>query len=330
MSGFSPPLLEWHFRGHCYTPLCLHYSLSQATDYVGRPSSTVRFHALELLLDGADVAGEPVQAVYDYMLDSYARRSNLVLVRRPGTGAMLRRIELQDAYCTFTREHFEPGNAERLPALVLRVRLSPAALVLDGLVVEQFSVLPWAASAAQRERARTPAVELPPSAALAARLRQVAQDAPHVPTASARPMHKLAELTEEQLLPTMKAHGLPPMGLPLSYLPSDDTLRELTVEFGVEFAIIYTLGSNNRKGHYTLYAGTENEVKLDVDPSEYLIKHTHPKGTAKPSPADITYLINQQAAGSKQIKSVILPIGKPRCTFTKDTPPAVPLPAKLS
>ena len=91
-----------------------------------------------------------------------------MLTRRPGTGAVLRRIEPQDPYCTATLEHFQPSNAERLSVLV--PRLSLAALVLNSIVVEQFSVLPWAAATAQRERARTAAVELPPSAALAARL----------------------------------------------------------------------------------------------------------------------------------------------------------------
>jgi len=53
---------------------------------------------------------------------------------------------------------------------VLALRLSLAALVLDSIVVEQFSVLPWAAATAEREQARTAAVELPPSVVLAARL----------------------------------------------------------------------------------------------------------------------------------------------------------------
>jgi len=64
-----------------------------------------------------------------------------------------------------------------------------------------------------------------------------------------------------------------------------------------------------------------NEVVLDINPKEYLLKHTHPKGTPKPSTTDIRYLRNQQAAGSKQVKSVILPIGKPRVTFTTSTVP---------
>ena len=42
--------------------------------------------------------------------------------------------------------------------------------MLDSIVVEQFSVLPWAAATVERGQARTAAVELPPSVVLAARL----------------------------------------------------------------------------------------------------------------------------------------------------------------
>ncbi|MBC8082324.1 MAG: hypothetical protein H7Z21_03875, partial [Hymenobacter sp.] len=146
MPDYSPPLIEWHFRGHCYTPLLLEYTLRQPTDYAGRPSGTVRITGVDLLLVGADLHGAAAYAVSDYMLDPFARRSSMVLVRKPnGQGGVFRRIELQDAGCTILHEQLQPGNTAGLPALTLRLRLSPAALAVDGTVIEAFSLLPWAA-----------------------------------------------------------------------------------------------------------------------------------------------------------------------------------------
>ncbi|UYZ63222.1 type VI secretion system tube protein TssD [Hymenobacter weizhouensis] len=318
MSHYSSALIEWHFRGHCYTPLHVHYALRQPTAHTGQVSAEVRLAGVDLWLAGPDLHGPPAQEVYDYMLDHYTQRSSLVLVRRP-TGQPLRRLAVEDAYCTGLVEHFEPGNAAGWPALVLKLHLSPEALRINEVKVEAFTLLPGQSTPQQRERARTPPQELPPSATLAAHLRQAAFTGLPIP-APAGPTHRLAELPEEELLHTMQRHGLPPMGVSLSYLPSDETLRALTVEFGVEFAVIYTLGPSKRKGHYTLYAGDEDSVRLNKDPNEYLLKHTHPRGTPQPSEHDIRYLKEQQAVGSRQVKSVILPLGKAKINFTKDSP----------
>lgn len=105
------------------------------------------------------------------------------------------------------------------------------------------------------------------------------------------------------------------------HVPKRLTDREmifLTKEYGVEFAQVYEYGSgkNGRGGKYYIYSGTINSVEVPVRKNIMLINHTHPRGTAYPSPQDQEVLINFTLAGSPQKTSAIIPIGKATIKFT--------------
>jgi hypothetical protein len=123
-------------------------------------------------------------------------------------------------------------------------------------------------------------------------------------------------LSEANILTTFETHGLPRRGLALDYLPSDFLIRQLTTRFNVEFAVMFTIGQDC----YYLFTGTENSATIPITDDEILLKHSHPRGTPHPSWADIHWLLIVQQMGSPQIQSVILPIGRQRVTFSKDTP----------
>ena len=101
-------------------------------------------------------------------------------------------------------------------------------------------------------------------------------------------------------------------------MPSDDFIRKITEEFGVEFASVFTMGDNN----YFIYPGTIDSIQIPLGTYhrfEILIKHSHPSGTAMPSIHDVNWLKDAQDFGSPQKQSVILPIGKKRITFNKNS-----------
>ena len=105
-------------------------------------------------------------------------------------------------------------------------------------------------------------------------------------------------------------------GIHINFLPSDEFLRELTKEFNIEFASVFTC---NTSGYY-MYLGTRNSIQIPFQTSnqfEILLKHTHPSGTNKPSIHDINWLKDAEFGGSPQVQSLILPIGKKRITFNK-------------
>jgi|ERR1700757_1114631 len=123
-------------------------------------------------------------------------------------------------------------------------------------------------------------------------------------------------LSAGKILKTFETKGLPSYGVKLDYLPNDKLIEQLTVRFNVEFAVMFTI----EKAGYYLFVGTHNSVSVPVSEEEILLKHTHPRGTPHPSKADINWLLTVQRLGSPQKQSVILPIGKKRITFNKNTP----------
>lgn len=99
---------------------------------------------------------------------------------------------------------------------------------------------------------------------------------------------------------------------------SDREMIFLTEEYGVEFAQVYEYGpgKNGRGGKYYVYSGTINTVRVPVGKKFMLINHTHPGGTAEPSPEDKDLLISLALSGSPQKSSSILPLGKTPIRFT--------------
>ena len=145
------PLATWTFQGRAYAPLQLSYGFYQTIDEWGRPSAEVRPHALTLVLDAADEDAH----LASYVLDSFRRASSYLEQRHPLSGQVLHRLHIQAAYCVGYHGRFAPGTAARgWPSEVLTLRLSAAALTLDGATIERHSVLPWAAPEEVRRRAR--------------------------------------------------------------------------------------------------------------------------------------------------------------------------------
>lgn len=100
---------------------------------------------------------------------------------------------------------------------------------------------------------------------------------------------------------------------------SENAMRAMTEQHKVEFAQVYYPGpgKNGGGGNYNLFYGTLD--RLVFPKGGFLINHTHPGGTAKPSGLDrMTIIELEQMLGQKS--SVIIPIGKPSFRFNKFTP----------
>ena len=101
----------------------------------------------------------------------------------------------------------------------------------------------------------------------------------------------------------------------------EDKMRDLSSRYNIEFGQVYTRGKRKKGGggFYMLYAGTISRLFIPLNPNEYLVNHTHPKGTQKPSSFDIQYLVNSEKAGSLQRSSEIFPIGHAAFRFNKNS-----------
>jgi hypothetical protein len=135
------------------------HGLAQATDYVGRPSSGVRFQSQEVLLTGEVV----FLAIWDELaLDSFRRESGH-LTWRTTQGQTMRRLTFYDAYCTRLSLCFDTRGQDGKPSVELRLRFSPAAIDLDGAYLEQYVRLWWEPDWRTRQRAfLQPGPVLPP------------------------------------------------------------------------------------------------------------------------------------------------------------------------
>jgi hypothetical protein len=90
-----------------------------------------------------------------------------------------------------------------------------------------------------------------------------------------------------------------------------EEMSYLTEEYGVEFSLVYRLGSgkNGSGGQYWLYSGIENRVKIPVGSDVIAIYHTHPKGSVGASDADRRIMKLLEEYGSPQRSSQIIPVG---------------------
>lgn len=90
-----------------------------------------------------------------------------------------------------------------------------------------------------------------------------------------------------------------------------EEMSYLTEKYGVEFSLIYRLGSgkNGSGGQYWLYSGIGNRVWIPVGSDVIAIYHTHPKGSVGASDADRRVMKLLEEYGSPQRSSQIIPIG---------------------
>ena len=88
-------------------------------------------------------------------------------------------------------------------------------------------------------------------------------------------------------------------------------MNELTQKYGVEFAqvYIYGKGKNGGGGKYYLFSGDDHSVMIPLRGDLMLISHTHPRGTAYASEADLKLLSYLKQVGYPQNTSTIYPIG---------------------
>jgi Hemolysin coregulated protein Hcp (TssD) len=145
----TPDLITWTFKGRHYPVLHGHYGFQQGIDHAGRPSTTVRPQVVTLTLDASDEDA----GLAAYMLDPHQRASSQLEQRRPD-GSVLHRLHIQAAHCVGLRGTFNPGDPAGWPGETLTLRLTAAALTLDGATLEAHSVLPWHAPEEVRRRAR--------------------------------------------------------------------------------------------------------------------------------------------------------------------------------
>jgi len=91
-----------------------------------------------------------------------------------------------------------------------------------------------------------------------------------------------------------------------------DEMRQLTDEYGVEFALVYVRGNNKNGsgGTYKLFSGTYNRVSVPITKDSMLIYHTHPAGSPFSSAGDRRVLELLEQAGSPQRSSQIVPSGR--------------------
>ncbi|MBO0358362.1 hypothetical protein J0X19_10435 [Hymenobacter sp. BT186] len=145
----TPELVTWLFNGRSYKVLQGHYGFRQGTDHAGRPSTTVRPQVVTLTLDASDEDAR----LSSYMLNPYQRAGSQLEQRRPD-GSVLHRLHIQAAHCVGLRSQFAPADPAGWPGETITLRLTAAALTLDGMTIESHSVLPWDAPDEVRRRAR--------------------------------------------------------------------------------------------------------------------------------------------------------------------------------
>lgn len=94
-------------------------------------------------------------------------------------------------------------------------------------------------------------------------------------------------------------------------------MEALQSAHGVEFTQVYRLGpgKGGGGGQYFLIRGTPGNVSVPLGPDVIWIGHTHPAMLGGrvvpliPSGADVNVLRQLQAAGSPQLRSMIVPEG---------------------
>ncbi|MBX0291502.1 hypothetical protein K3G63_13715 [Hymenobacter sp. HSC-4F20] len=83
----------------------------------------------------------------------YQRASSHLEQYRPD-GSRLHRLHIQAAHWVGLRSYFAPEDPAGWPSETITLRLTAAALTLDGMTIESHSVLPWDAPEEVRRRAR--------------------------------------------------------------------------------------------------------------------------------------------------------------------------------
>ena len=140
------------------------FSFIQATDYAGRPNSTVHVGLLRVLLVG-EAAAWPVWEALKF--DPYRRHSGHV-VFFGGEGQTARRLTFYDAALVHYQTRFSARGQNREASLETELHFSAATVEVQGQRLEAHSVIPWVTDAATSFRALTTPADPLPSPNLAA------------------------------------------------------------------------------------------------------------------------------------------------------------------
>jgi hypothetical protein len=151
VGGYRARLDTFTFRAH------------QSLDATGRPSSVVRIPPIEVTVTGP----EAMLAFFEqWAIDSHLRRSGQI-VGYDGEERTKWRLTFYDAWCVLHHTEFRSGLSGEA-AYQVTLKLSPAAVDLNGVRIELHSDLWWEKNAATRSKALTKPPDPLPSPHLAA------------------------------------------------------------------------------------------------------------------------------------------------------------------
>ncbi len=139
------------------------FRAEQSLDFTGRPSSVVRIPPIEVTVTGP----EAMLAFFEqWAIDSHLRRSGQI-VGYDGEERTKWRLTFYDAWCVLHHTEFRSGLSGEA-AYQVTLKLSPAAVDVNGVRIELHSDLWWEKNAATRSKALTKPPDPLPSPHLAA------------------------------------------------------------------------------------------------------------------------------------------------------------------
>lgn len=93
---------KFEVDGKEYRVLKCDYSLQQAVDDTGRPSSTTRGGLINLVVESTDDT-----SLFEWMCDSYMRKDGKITFNKRDEDAKLKELEFQEAYMIAYEESFD-------------------------------------------------------------------------------------------------------------------------------------------------------------------------------------------------------------------------------
>ncbi|WP_156175992.1 type VI secretion system tube protein TssD [Hymenobacter terrenus] len=144
------------------------FSFHQATDYEGRPSSTVHNGLLEVVLTGQAAC---LSIWPELKLDPFRRVSGHLIFFK-GTGQTAKRYTFYNAALVYYDCQLEARGQHGQAALVTTLHFSAPTVEVQGQRVETYSVIPWRTDSATSFRALTKLPEPQPWAGLGVVVRE--------------------------------------------------------------------------------------------------------------------------------------------------------------
>ncbi len=93
---------KFEVDGKEYRVLKCDYSMNQATDDTGRPSSTTRGGMVNIVVESTDDT-----TLFEWMCDSYMRKDGKITFNKRDEDAKLKELEISEAYMVSYEESFD-------------------------------------------------------------------------------------------------------------------------------------------------------------------------------------------------------------------------------